>query len=245
MTATPGFGTGLLAVWRGAQLLRRPAIRPYVLAPLAVNVGVFLIGTVLLYRFLAGLVAQWLPPELAWLGYVLLPLIALAVMLAGFFSFSLVANLLATPFNGALSSAILRELRGASEAAPVPGLMEELRLGLAGELGKSLYLLKLTLPALLVLVVPVLNALGALVWGLLGAWALSLEYLDCVLGNQVRPFPVALKVARNHRGMALGLGSGLALLTALPLLNFLAMPIGVAAATLLYDEYLRGLPPGR
>jgi len=93
--------------------------------------------------------------------------------------------------------------------------------------------------------VPVLNALGALAWGLLGAWVLSLEYLDCVLGNQVRPFPAALKVARNHRGMALGLGGGLALLTAMPVVNFLAMPIGVAAATLLYDEHLRALPPER
>lgn len=244
MPGTPGFATGLFAVWRGAQLLRRPGIRPYVLAPLAVNVGVFVGGTLLVYRFLADLVAQWLPQDLAWLSYLLLPLIALAVMLAGFFSFSLVANLLATPFNGALSSAVLRELRGATGAGPVPGLLEELRLGLMGELGKSLYLLKLTLPALLILVVPVVNAMGALVWALLGAWVLSLEYLDCVLGNQVRPFPVALQVAREHRSMALGLGAGLALLTAIPVLNFLAMPIGVAAATVLYDEHLRAGPVG-
>ncbi len=244
MPDAPGFATGLMAVWRGAQLLHRPGIRPYVLAPLAVNFGVFVIGTLLVYRFLADLVAQWLPPDLAWLGYLLLPLIALAVMLAGFFSFSLVANLLATPFNGALSSAVLRELRGAVGAVPAPGLLEELRLGLMGELGKSLYLLKLTLPALLILVVPLVNALGALVWALLGAWVLSLEYLDCVLGIQARPFPVALQVAREHRGMALGLGAGLAVLTAIPVLNFLAMPIGVAAATVLYDEHLRASPGG-
>jgi CysZ protein len=86
--------------------------------------------------------------------------------------------------------------------------------------------------------------MGALVWALLGAWVLSLEYLDCVLGNQVRPFPVALQVAREHRSMALGLGAGLALLTAIPVLNFLAMPIGVAAATVLYDEHLRAGPVG-
>jgi len=52
-------------------------------------------------------------------------------------------------------------------------------------------------------------------------------------------------VARERRGMALGLGAGLALLTAIPVVNFLAMPIGVAAATLLYHEHLRALPSER
>lgn len=86
------------------------------------------------------------------------------------------------------------------------------------------------------LFIPGVNVLGAAIWPVFGAWALAVEYLDCALGNQLQPFPTALQVARRERRLAFGFGAGIAFFTAVPLLNFVAMPVGVAAATLLCHE---------
>jgi len=223
-------------VGRGARLLRRRGLRRYLVLPAATNLLIFGAGAWFAYDALAQMLADWLPAAYDWLRFLLLPLAGLAFVLVFFFLFSFVANLIATPFNGALSSAVLRELRGTAAAEISFG--EELRRGLVGEFAKVRYLLKLTIPCALLLLVPGVNLFGVIVWPVFGAWALAIEYLDCVLGNQLRPFPAALEAARGERRLAFGFGTGIALLTAVPLLNFVAMPIGVAAATLLYHERL-------
>lgn len=236
MNAAGGeFWRGLHYVGRGARLLRRPGLRRYLIVPVLTNLLIFAAAGWLLLDAVRHLVVDWLPASFEWLRYVLVPLAVLVFALGFFFLFSFVANLLATPFNGALSAAVLRELRGHRAVPPLP-LLEELRRGLVGELAKAAYLLKLTVPCVLLLLIPGLNLAGAVVWPLLGAWALAIEYLDCVLGNQLQPFPAALRVARTERSLACGFGTGLALLTAVPFLNFIAMPVGVAAATLLCHE---------
>lgn len=235
----PGLIAGLDAVHEASRLLRRPAVRRYVVVPVLVNVGVFVVGGYWLYASLADTVAAALPTDYAWLRYLLLPLLLLALAMGGFLIFSLVANLLATPFNGALCAAILRELDGNSaESTPLP-FLTEFRHGLLGELGKHWYLLKLVAPAILLWFIPGLNMLGVIVWPVIGIWALGLEYLDGVLGSQGRPFPAALGCMRTHRGLMLGAGGPLFALTSIPGLNLFAMPLGVATATVLYARHLR------
>lgn len=236
--SAPGFVAGLDYVRRGARLLRRPGLRRYILIPLLTNLLLLGVAAVVLYQTLEQALADWLPAALDWLRYVLLPLAGLVFALVFFFVFTFIANLLATPFNGALSSAVLRELQGAA-LGPESSLMQELRLGLAGELAKAAYFVKLSLPCALLSLLPGVNVLSVIVWPVFGAWALAIEYLDCPLGNHLRPFPAALQAARQQRRLAFGFGAGVALLTAVPVLNFIAMPVGVAGATLLYHERLR------
>jgi CysZ protein len=239
----PGGASGLLAgldaVREAARLLRRPAVRPFVVVPVLVNVGVFVVGGYWIYTSLADSVSAVLPADYAWLRYLLLPLLLAALAMGGFLVFSLVANLLATPFNGLLCEAILRELQGVQGPAPAVSLFAELHRGLLGELGKNWYLLKLVLPAILLWFIPGLNVLGVLVWPIIGIWALGLEYLDGVLGNQGRPFPAALGYMRSHRGLMLGAGGPLFAMTSIPGLNLFAMPLGVATATVLYARHLK------
>jgi CysZ protein len=68
---------------------------------------------------------------------------------------------------------------------------------------------------------------------------LSLEYIDYPLSNNGREFPAAKNYAAQERGLTLGLGFSLTILTLLPIVNILAMPIGVAAGTLFYDQKIR------
>ncbi len=245
MTSSGGSGlfAGFDAVGEGARLLRRPAVRPYVLIPVAINILVLIVGGWALYRTLADSVGGALPPDYAWLRYLVLPLLFIALAMGGFLLFSLLANLLATPFNGLLCEAILRELEPGTAPPPVRGLWDEVRLGLRGEWAKGRYLLKLLIPAILLWLVPGANALSVIVWPLVGIWVLTLEYLDGVLGNQGQPFPAALHWMRTQRGLCLGAGIPLFLLTAVPGVNVVAMPLGVATASVLYSRHLRPALP--
>ena len=240
---TPHGASGLLAgfdaVREAARLLRRPAVKPFVVAPVLVNAAVFVVGGYWIYASLADTVSAALPADYAWLRYLLLPLLLAALAMGGFLVFSLVANLLATPFNGLLCEAVLREMQGGQGPPPSFSLFQELHRGLLGELGKNWYLLKLVLPAILLWFIPGLNLLGVVVWPVIGIWALGLEYLDGVLGNQGHPFPAALGCMRSHRGLMLGAGGPLFAMTSIPGLNLFAMPLGVATATVLYARHLK------
>ena len=68
---------------------------------------------------------------------------------------------------------------------------------------------------------------------------LALEYVDCPLSNHGLLFPQQRVLLRRHRAEGLGFGSAVMVLTMLPLFNFIAMPAGVAGATILWWERLR------
>ena len=88
----------------------------------------------------------------------------------------------------------------------------------------------------------VLVVAWAFLWVLLGAWMMALEYLEYPLNNHGRLFPEVRALLRQRRGLALGFGGAVLLLTLIPVLNFVAMPVAVAGATRLCVERLRPGP---
>lgn len=88
--------------------------------------------------------------------------------------------------------------------------------------------------------IPVVQLAAPAVWVIFSAWVLSLEYLEYPLGNRGMLFrDVRVEVAR-HRGEAMGFGLAVTLLTLIPVVNFLAMPVAVSGATKLCLERFRG-----
>ena len=73
--------------------------------------------------------------------------------------------------------------------------------------------------------------IAPLAWTLYGAWMLAIEYADYPMGNHNRFFDDELATLKQHRSESLGFGWLLSLMTAVPVLNFFAMPVGVAGAT--------------
>ena len=69
-----------------------------------------------------------------------------------------------------------------------------------------------------------------------GSWLLSLEYFDYPMGNHDLVFDQEKRYLRERRGIALGFGGGVMAMTSIPIVNFVAMPIAVAGATLLWVE---------
>lgn len=238
MNPLAGVIAGAHAVPAAFRLLRAPGIAPYVRIPLLVNVVVFVLALTALgegyAQWLAEVGAHW-PDWLRWLAWLAFGTLGLVLV---FFGFSLLANVFASPFNGLLSAAVERHGGAAGPAlggwSALPG--EALR-SLVAELRKTLYIAVRAVPLLVLTVLPGVNVVAMPLWILFGAWMLALQYLDCPFANHGQPFPRVLTAVRGGRGVALGFGLAMLLLTLIPGLNFVAVPVGVIAATRLYQAH--------
>lgn len=233
---------GALYFFRGLPLIAEPGIRRYVLIPLAINVAglaaLLYWGLEALDRLIERLLG-WLPGWLEWLSWVLWPLIAVAAAVVFLFGFSLLANLVAAPFNGPLAEAVERRLRdGAQSRGPAIGLVRDLVLSLAGECRKLAYFAVRALPLLLLFLIPGPNALAPLLWIAFGAWMLALEYGDFPMANHGLAFPEQRRTMRGRWLLGVGFGATVMAALAIPLLQFVVIPAAVAGATLMWVEEL-------
>ena len=99
----------------GLKLVLSPGLRLFVLLPLTLNLLLF----VTLISFAVQQFTAWvevlmssLPSWLGFLDYLLWPLFVLLVLLLVFFTFTLLANLIAAPFNGFLAEKVEIVVRG-------------------------------------------------------------------------------------------------------------------------------------
>ncbi len=183
-----------------------------------------------------------------WLESLLWLLFAVLFLLLVFYTFTILANIVSAPFNGFFSAAIERQLTGQASNAELNhverSIAEEVKVALLGEARKLLYTLKCLLPlGLLFLVLfflPVFNSLIPLLWFLFGAWMLSIAYADYPLANHGLIFDQEKDIMKQRRRLCIGFGSAIMLMTMVPVLNFFAVPVGVAGATKLFHEQLRG-----
>jgi len=223
---------GLLDCLGGFSLIFKPGIKRYVLAPLLINTALFGGAVWLLSEQMQVWIDQLLPEWLSWLQWLIWPLFALTVLLLVFYSFSLVANLIAAPFNSLLSASVERILTGSKPGDfSSEALWKIAARSFASELRKMLYFIKWLIPLMILTFIPVVNVAAPFAWFVFAAWSLSLEYMDYPLGNRGMLFGEIRDYSRGNRMRSLGLGTGVFLLTSIPVLNFVAMPVAVCAAT--------------
>ncbi len=110
----------------------------------------------------------------------------------------------------------------------------------ASQLRKLVYIALWALGLFLVTLIPGINLLAPVLWVVFGSWLLSLEYFDYPMGNHDLVFAEEKRRLAARRGIALGFGGSMMIMTSIPVINFFAMPLGVAAATLLWVEQLQG-----
>jgi len=226
--------------WRGFALIREPEIRLFVVVPLLVNIVLFSLGIICIAMGLDYVMDRFLPAWLDWLRFLLWPLFTLASLVIVFYGFTILANLVASPFNGLLAGAVERHLTGRSDDVPFTwaAVRREIVRTVGAEIRKLAYFLLWAIPCLILFVIPGVNLIAAPLWFLFGAWMMAIEYVDCPLGNHGLPFPAVKGLLRERRKLALGFGSIIMGMTMIPIVNFIAMPVGVAAATALYVDEL-------
>ncbi|MCC7412829.1 MAG: sulfate transporter CysZ [Gammaproteobacteria bacterium] len=237
--ATTGVLGGVRCALAGARLITRPRVRRYVIIPFALNVTLFAIAIAVAAHYVGAILDHWLPAWLDFLKWLLWPVFALLALLVIFFGFTFLANLIGAPFNAWLAEAVERELGGDVPQMPAgwAALLREAFAALLSELRKLAYFALWALPLLVLsFILPPVAAIG---WLVFSAWALTIEYADYPLGNHGHPFVRQREMLRNARGVALGFGAAITVMTMVPVLNFVAMPVGVAGATVLWHRVLR------
>jgi CysZ protein len=223
----------------GLRWLPRPQLRRFVVLPLMINVLLF--GGLIAWGAQEfGLFLDWalgyLPAWLDWLRWLLWPLFVITVLLVVFYTFTLVANFIASPFNGLLAERV-EALARSQPSVPAGGpLWKEIVRAPVTELTKLGYFLVRALPLLVLFLLPGLNAVAPVLWLAFSAWMLALQYADYPLGNHGLRFREQRRLLGRRRVLALGFGSAVLLLTVVPIVNFLVMPAAVIGATLMWVE---------
>ena len=241
------FLKGFNAVLEGMRLIRQPGLRRFVVVPLLVNTALFtalIFAAVSGFEWLLDYLLGFLPEWLHWLQYLLWPLFAVSVLLILAYSFTLLANLIAAPFNGVLAEAVEKHLTGQAldQTGNWRALLADIPPSLASEAQKLGYFALRSLPLLLLFLIPGINLMAPLLWALFSAWMLALEYADYPMGNHGLKFRDQRPRLRGRRLLTLGYGLTVLGLMLVPVVNFLAMPAAVAGATVLWVRELSQAP---
>lgn len=235
---------GATALIRGLKLIATPGLRRFVAIPLSINILLFTLSIWVLIQQFTPLVDKWiayLPDWLAWLEWFFWLIFAVAAILLVFYTFSILANLIAAPFNGLLAEAVEKHLTG--QELPPGGstitVIKEAPGAILDELRKIGYFLIRAIPILILFLIPVLNLAAPILWALFSAWMMAVEYCDYPMGNHNVRFSDQRARLSQRKLLSLGFGGTTLLATMIPVFNFLVMPAAVAGATALWVDNLK------
>ncbi len=229
---------GTQAVARALSLLNKPGVRIYVIVPLMINFLLF--GALVWYGYSQfNLLVEWLmsfvPAFLEFIEWLIWIFFGVLAAITVFFSFTPIANIVAAPFNALMSEKIEIELTGKAVSSNISFARMAID-AIASQLRKLVYIMFWALGLFLVSLIPVVNLVAPVLWIVFGSWLLSLEYFDYPMGNHDLVFAEQKKRLGEQRGIALGFGGAVMIMTSIPIINFFAMPVAVAGATLLWVE---------
>ncbi len=226
--------------FRGINLILIKGLRKFVIAPLLINLLLYSLFAWVGYSYFDDFI-NWLLPEDSWLSFLeflLWPLFALSYLILTFYSFTVLANILAAPFNGLLAEKVEEELTGKLPPKIGGSLIKDLIPSMMREISKLSYFLTRAIPILILMLIPGVNVIGSVIWLLFGFWFLTIEYADYTMDNHgIHPKDQRKKL-RAQPIQALAFGAGASLLMMIPLLSFAAMPASVAAGTMYWVRVL-------
>lgn len=217
---------------QGLKLLGRRELRKFILIPILINIVLYSIVLILGYFYVVDLIDHFIPEWLSWFSWVLWPLYFISFFIVGFFTFTLLANLIAAPFYGRLSAKTLTLIGGQPPAVSEQPLVKVM----LAELSRVGYILSRALPLLVVSIIPGLNVIAPFLWALFGAWSCALEYMAYPLENEGVLFGEQKRLVKSTRLGALSFGGVTMLGLTLPVLNFIVAPAAVVGATIYLNE---------
>lgn len=233
--------SGLAYFIRGFDLITTKGLKRFVIIPILVNLILFGVALGYLINNSGAWMAQlmsYLPSYFQWLEFILYPLLFLVVILSFGLLFNTITNFIAAPFNGMLAEKVERHLSG--ESLGDEGLLSLLK-DIPRTLGRELQKLMYYLPRLLLFFIALLllPGIGQVLWLAFGAWMMAIQYLDYPFDNHKISFAQMRRELGAQKGKSFGFGIMVALVTMLPLVNFVVMPIAVCGATALWVDHFR------
>jgi CysZ protein len=226
------FFAGAAYLFRGiGTLVAGGGLRRWAVLPLLVNALLFtLVGAVSVWAA-AHYASSLVEEGNAWLGALAGVLAFLLVLVIFFFTFGLLAPLVAAPFNELLSQATERRETGASgEIRDRSFAADMLR---AAWSATKLFLLEMAVvcPALLLLLIPLV---GKVLFALPTSFFLALNYVDYPLDRRKLGLLQKLAFCWRHFAETMGFGLATCLIMLVPFVNVLMIPVAVVGATRLF-----------
>jgi CysZ protein len=222
---------------QGIKLVGNPKLRKFVVIPILINLLLYGIAFTLGYLYLGDVIDQFIPSWLQWLRWILWPLFFISFFIGGFFTFTVLANLIAAPFYGMLSAATLAIISGESATVTEAPWLKVVK----AELRRAAYLGVRAILLVILSIIPGINVLAPFLWALFGAWGMALEYMAYPLENAGVLFSEQRKLIGSVRWGALSFGGLAAVGLAFPIVNIIVAPAAVIGATL----YLREIETGK
>ena len=220
--------------------MRQPGVRIYAVMPLLINTVLFASLIWFGYEQFSPLVdymMSGIPAIFNFLRWIIWIIISTFTAIFIFFTFTPIANIVAAPFNALLSEKIEIRLTGKTIGVN-SSFMKMARDSFLSQIRKLVYIIFWSAVLLLISLIPLVNFAAPFLWVIFGSWLLSLEYLDYPMGNHELNFTRQRQILAERKGLSLGFGSSVMVLTSIPLLNFIVMPVAVAGATVLWVEQL-------
>lgn len=238
------FVTGTHYLYRGFSLIKQPGLRLFVIVPLLINTIIF----ALLFNAVIQQFSEWLdammealPSFLDFLRWLIWPMLIILLLAICAYSFSMVANIIASPFNSLLAEKVEEHLTGQPISGPENFGQALLMFpkSIARELQKLLYYLPLAIAALILTFIPAINFISPVIWFLLGSWMMALQYIDVPVDNHQRRFNDTKQLIKSQRLTSYGFGTSVMIGTMIPIVNFIIMPAAVCGATALWVDELK------
>ena len=180
---------------QGLKLLNRAELRKYLLIPVLINFVLYSVVFALGYYYISDLITQSIPGWLSWMEWIIWPLFFISFSIVGFFTFTIIANLIASPFYSQLAAKtldVITEQTNNIEEQPVNQVI-------LAEIKRAVYLISRMLPLLILFIIPMINLIAPFLWVLFGAWGMGLEFMAYPLENQGQLFAQQKEEAKARR----------------------------------------------
>jgi CysZ protein len=238
------FSRGFFAPFRSVRILRsNPRLIQYILIPFLINTLVFSGAVYLGLDFFGSTVVEYIPQGEAWYWSVLYWLLwSVAVLLTAvlvFFSFTVVGNLLASPFNDLLSERTEEVLSGAVNDQPFAlgrFFSDALQTVLMEAKKMWIFVVIMVFILPLNLIPGIGNSIYTVLAVSLTLFFLCFEYLGFVLVRKRKFFREQKSYIFGRKFLMLGFSCGVMALLTIPFFQLLCIPLAVIGVTRLWCE---------
>ena len=242
-----GFARGFSYPLRAAKFLRqKPGLLRFLAVPFLINLLVFSVTVYFGLDLFQGMLAAYAPSSEVWYG-VLLYYLAWTVALllttvVVFFSFTVIGNLIASPFNELLSERTEALISGTQdgESFSLQRFWKESRYAVFVEIKK---LAVFVFCMVLLFGINFIPGIGSLIYAVLAPaftlFFLVVEYMAFVLMRKQLSFSEQRRYIFKHPILMLGYACGVFCMLAIPFIQFFCIPLAVVGATLLWCDFPR------
>ncbi len=234
---------GIDYLLQGFSLIFKKEIRAYIIMPILINIALFIsmftLGIHYFHQFILWF-NHLLPHWLQWLQWLLWVLFSILIFALYAYTFTLLTNLIGTPFNAFLSEKVEQYLTGSTLQTPSTwqSILKSIPRSLGRQFQLIIYYLLRAAILLLLSFIPIIHIFAAIAWFLFTAWMLTVQYIDYPMDNHHIPFKEMRGLLQQKKLLSFGFGISTLLFIYIPIINLFVMPAAVAGATKMWiDKY--------